>query len=154
MYRHASVVQTRSRVLRGGAVEALTRALAFEIAPKRVNVVSPGIIDTGMFDRFGDNRAEVLERMGHNYPMGRVGHADEVAGAIIHTMTNGYMTGATLDVDGGALLPDKGSGTAHSTRCAFSTSWSNSTPAGPVGGMMKPFSKTSGSLKIFLWSGP
>ena len=89
----------------GSAVEALTRALAFEIAPKRVNVVSPGIIDTGMFDRFGDNRAEVLEGMGQNYPMGRVGHADEVAGAIIHTMTNGYMTGATLDVDGGALLP-------------------------------------------------
>ncbi|PDH37163.1 MAG: short-chain dehydrogenase [OM182 bacterium MED-G24] len=89
----------------GSAVEALTRALAFELAPRRVNVVSPGIINTGMFDRFGDNRDQVLEGMGKNYPLGRVGHSDEVAGAIIHTMTNGYMTGATLDVDGGALLP-------------------------------------------------
>ena len=89
----------------GSAVEALTRALAFELAPRCVNVVSPGIINTGMFDRFGDNRDQVLEGMGKNYPLGRVGHSDEVAGAIIHTMTNGYMTGATLDVDGGALLP-------------------------------------------------
>lgn len=89
----------------GSAVEALTRALAFELAPRRVNVVSPGIINTGMFDRFGDNRDQVLEGMGKNYPLGRVGHSEEVAGAIIHTMTNGYMTGATLDVDGGALLP-------------------------------------------------
>ena len=89
----------------GSAVEALTRALAFELAPRRVNVVSPGMINTGMFDRFGDNRDQVLAGMGKNYPLGRVGHSDEVAGAIIHTMTNGYMTGATLDVDGGALLP-------------------------------------------------
>ncbi len=89
----------------GSAVEALTRALALELAPRRVNVVAPGIIDTGMFDRFGDNRAASLAQMGKNIPMGRVGQSEEVAGAIIHTMTNTYMTGATLDVDGGSLLP-------------------------------------------------
>jgi NAD(P)-dependent dehydrogenase (short-subunit alcohol dehydrogenase family) len=89
----------------GNAVEGLTRALALELAPRRVNVVAPGIIDTGMFDRFGDNKAAALEQMGKNVPLGRVGHADEVAGAIVQTMTNTYMTGATLDVDGGSLLP-------------------------------------------------
>lgn len=89
----------------GNAVEGLTRALALELAPKRVNVVAPGIIDTGMFDRFGDNKAAALEQMGKNVPLGRVGQADEVAGAIIHAMSNTYMTGATLDVDGGSLLP-------------------------------------------------
>ncbi|MEX0943295.1 MAG: SDR family oxidoreductase [Pseudomonadales bacterium] len=89
----------------GNAVEALTRALALELAPRRVNVVAPGIIDTEMFDRLGDNKAAALEQMGKNVPLGRVGQANEVAGAIVHAMTNTYMTGATLDVDGGSLLP-------------------------------------------------
>lgn len=89
----------------GNAVEGLTRALALELAPRRVNVVAPGIIDTGMFDRFGDNKTAALANMGKNLPLGRVGRADEVASAIIQTMVNTYMTGATLDVDGGSLLP-------------------------------------------------
>jgi len=89
----------------GAAVEALTRALALELAPRRVNVVAPGIIDTAMFDRFGDNKPAALEQIGKNVPLKRVGHADEVASAIIQTLTNTYMTGATLDVDGGSLLP-------------------------------------------------
>ncbi len=89
----------------GNAVEGLTRALALELAPRRVNVVAPGIIDTGMFDRFGDNKTAALEQMGKNVPLGRVGQADEVASAILHTMSNSYMTGTTLDVDGGSLLP-------------------------------------------------
>lgn len=89
----------------GNAVEALTRALALELAPRRVNVVAPGIIETGMFDRLGDNKTTALTQMGKNIPLGRVGQADEVAGAILHAMTNTYMTGTTLDVDGGSLLP-------------------------------------------------
>ena len=89
----------------GSAVEALGRALALELAPRRVNVVAPGIIDTAMFDRFAENKAAVLEQMGKNVPLGRVGRADEVASAIIHTMTNTYLNGTTVDVDGGSLLP-------------------------------------------------
>ncbi len=89
----------------GNAVEGLTRALALELAPRRVNVVAPGIIDTGMFDRFGDKKADALANMGKNVPLGRVGQPDEVAAAILAAMTNTYMTGATLDVDGGTLLP-------------------------------------------------
>ncbi|MDZ7684604.1 MAG: SDR family oxidoreductase [Gammaproteobacteria bacterium] len=89
----------------GNAVEGLTRALALELAPRRVNVVAPGIIDTGMFDRFGEKKEEILTGMGKNVPLGRVGQANEVASAIIAAMTNTYMTGATLDVDGGSLLP-------------------------------------------------
>lgn len=89
----------------GNAVEGLTRALALELAPRRVNVVAPGIIDTGMFDHFGDSKAEILANMGKNVPLGRVGQPAEVAAAILAAMTNSYMTGATLDVDGGTLLP-------------------------------------------------
>ncbi|MCZ6504204.1 MAG: SDR family oxidoreductase [Gammaproteobacteria bacterium] len=89
----------------GSAVEGLTRALALELAPKRVNAVAPGMIDTAMHDRFGDNKAEIFENMGKNIPLGRVGQASEVAEAILLLMTNPYVTGTTIDVDGGALLP-------------------------------------------------
>lgn len=89
----------------GSAVEGLTRALALEMAPRRVNVVAPGVIDTGMFDRFGDQKAAALENMGKNIPLGRVGQSEEVAAAILAAATNSYMTGSTLDVDGGTLLP-------------------------------------------------
>ena len=89
----------------GCAVEGLTRALALELKPRRVNVVAPGIIETGMFDHFGDNKAKALASIGKNIPLGRVGQANEIADAILLCMTNGFITGATIDVDGGALLP-------------------------------------------------
>jgi NAD(P)-dependent dehydrogenase (short-subunit alcohol dehydrogenase family) len=89
----------------GCAVEGLTRALALEIAPKRVNVVAPGLIETGMHDHFGENKAKVMASMGKNVLLGRVGQSEEVAEAILLCMSNSFMTGATIDVDGGALLP-------------------------------------------------
>ena len=89
----------------GNAVEGLTRALATELAPKRVNVVAPGIINTAMFDHFGEKKSAIMDNMGKNILLGRVGQADEVASAILLTMTNNYMTGVTIDVDGGQLLP-------------------------------------------------
>ena len=89
----------------GAAVEALTRALALELAPLRVNVVAPGLIDTAMFDHFGDNKSAVFDQMSKSIPLKRVGKAEEVAGAIIHTLCNTYLTGTTIDVDGGTLLP-------------------------------------------------
>lgn len=88
----------------GCAVEGLTRALALEVAPKRVNVVAPGLIETGMFAHLQE-KPEVLEAMGGNVPLGRLGQPEELASAILLTMTNRYMTGTTIDVDGGILLP-------------------------------------------------
>ena len=89
----------------GSAVEGLTRALALEAAPKRINAVAPGLISTGMFDSLGDSKNAALENMSKNIPLGRVGKAEEVAKAIIMIMQNTYMTGTTIDVDGGILLP-------------------------------------------------
>jgi NAD(P)-dependent dehydrogenase (short-subunit alcohol dehydrogenase family) len=86
----------------GCAVEGLTRALALELAPKRVNVVAPGLIATSMF---ANAKPEALEQMGRNITLGRVGQPEEVASAILLLMTNPYMTGSTIDVDGGVLLP-------------------------------------------------
>lgn len=88
----------------GNAVEGLTRALALELAPQRVNAVAPGIIESGMYDRLGDKKAEVLAGMGKNILLGRVGKSEECAEAILLLMNNQYMTGTTLDVDGGQLL--------------------------------------------------
>lgn len=89
----------------GAAVEALCRALALELAPLRVNVIAPGLIESGMQDHLGDRKQEVLAQMGKGVPLGRVGQADEVASAILLTLTNTYLTGVTIDVDGGVLLP-------------------------------------------------
>ncbi len=89
----------------GNAVEGLIRALALELAPIRVNVVAPGLIETGMFDGLGEKKSATLAKMGENILLKRPGQAEEVASAIILTMTNGYMTGSTIDVDGGQLLP-------------------------------------------------
>ena len=89
----------------GCAVEGFVRALTPELAPIRINGVAPGIIDTPMFDHFGEKKAATLDAIGANFPLGRVGQPEEVAEAILLCMSNTYMTGVVIDVDGGALLP-------------------------------------------------
>ena len=89
----------------GNAVEGFCRAVAVEIAPCRINCVSPGIIDTPMFPAEGDARAAFLAKATENYALARPGTADEVAMAIQFTIENDYVTGTTIDVDGGMLLP-------------------------------------------------
>ncbi len=89
----------------GCAVEGFIRALTPELAPIRINGVAPGIIDTPMFHHFGEKKAANLGAIGANPPLGRVGQPEEVAEAILLCMSNTYMTGVVIDVDGGALLP-------------------------------------------------
>ncbi len=88
----------------GGAVEALARALAPELAPKRINVVSPGAIDTGMVTLQGAERDALYTKMTENHLIPRVGTSDEVAEAVVFMVTNDFVTGTTIDVDGGLLL--------------------------------------------------
>ncbi len=89
----------------GNAVEGFTRAVAAEIAPRRINVVSPGVIDTPMFPVEGSARGEFLERATANTLLKRAGTPDEVASGILFVIENDFVTGTTVDVDGGALLP-------------------------------------------------
>ena len=89
----------------GNAVEGFVRAIAPEIAPRRINVVAPGIIDTPMFAAQGEAREQFLTNATRNMLIKRAGTADEVASAILLTLVNDYMTGTTIDVEGGALLP-------------------------------------------------
>jgi len=84
------------------AVEAITRALALELAPVRVNAVAPGMIDTPLVDRLlGDNKSELFARTAASLPAKRVGLPDDVAQAILLLMTNSFITGEILHVDGG-----------------------------------------------------
>ncbi|MFY0615075.1 MAG: SDR family oxidoreductase [Hyphomicrobiaceae bacterium] len=88
----------------GGAVEALTRAIAPEIAPRRINVVSPGSIDTPMVSLEGDARTDLYKKATADNLIPRAGTADEVAKGIVFVIENDFVTGTTVDVDGGWLL--------------------------------------------------
>lgn len=89
----------------GNAVEGFARAVAPELAPRRINVVSPGVIDTPMFPAQGEQRAKLFERATAGNLIKRAGDPDEVAMAIQFAIENDFVTGTTIDVDGGALLP-------------------------------------------------
>ena len=91
----------------GNAVEGFCRAVAPELAQRalRINVVSPGIIDTPMFTAQGEARDQFLTQATRNNLIPRPGTADEVAQGIMFVLKNDFVTGTTVDVDGGALLP-------------------------------------------------
>lgn len=88
----------------GGAVEALCRAVAKEIAPKRINVMSPGLIDTPMVPLEGEERQAHYDRLTSKNLIPRAGTPDECAQGIVFLIQNDFVTGTTLDVDGGILL--------------------------------------------------
>jgi NAD(P)-dependent dehydrogenase (short-subunit alcohol dehydrogenase family) len=88
-----------------GAVDFLARWLAVELAPTRVNAISPGVIDTGAWDSLGDDgKREYFEHIADGNPAGRIGTPEDIAGAVLFAMTNRFMTGMTLKVDGGEPL--------------------------------------------------
>jgi len=83
-------------------VEAMARALALELAPIRVNALAPGLIDTPLLDGLlGDVKRQVLEASAASVPVRRVGRPQDVAQAALLLMTNGFITGEVLHVDGG-----------------------------------------------------
>jgi NAD(P)-dependent dehydrogenase (short-subunit alcohol dehydrogenase family) len=87
------------------ALETLTRGLAYELAPLRVNCISPGTIDTPAWLHISaDARTALFERTRATLPLRRVGDAGDAAAAALMVMQNAFMTGVVLDVDGGAVL--------------------------------------------------
>lgn len=88
-----------------GALESLARALALELAPVRVNAVSPGVIDTPIRSAMPEAvRKEMLAKTAAALPVGRVGMAEDIARQIASFMTNGFATGSIVYLDGGALI--------------------------------------------------
>ena len=84
-----------------GALERMVPALARELAPCRVNAVSPGVIDT---EWWSDKPPALFEAESRKAPLARAGEADEVADAIAFLIGNRFITGIVLDVDGGLHL--------------------------------------------------
>ena len=88
-----------------GSIEALTRALAGELAPIRVNAVSPGVVRTNLWqDMSAPERERLYESVGNSLPVGRVGEASEIAQAYRFLMQEGFCTGQTVVLDGGTVL--------------------------------------------------
>jgi NAD(P)-dependent dehydrogenase (short-subunit alcohol dehydrogenase family) len=89
----------------GNAVEGFVRGVAPELAPRRINVVSPGAIVTEMASPDLDKNATMLAGATQGNVIPRAGQPEEVSSAILFLIRNEYVTGTTIDVDGGALLP-------------------------------------------------
>ena len=88
-----------------GALESLTRALALELAPVRVNCVSPGIIDTPIRAAMPEAaRRDMLAKAAAALPVGRVGVGEDIARQILAFMTVGFASGSIVYLDGGALV--------------------------------------------------
>jgi NAD(P)-dependent dehydrogenase (short-subunit alcohol dehydrogenase family) len=85
-----------------GAIHALVRALAVELAPTRVNALSPGWVDTPAWDRIaGADKQRRLAERARTLPVARVGVPDDLAHAAMFLLENPYTTGEVLHVDGG-----------------------------------------------------
>ena len=88
-----------------GALESLTRSLALELAPVRVNCVSPGIIDTPIRAAMPEAaRKDMLAKIAAGLPAGRVGLAEDIAHQIHAFMLNGFATGSIVYIDGGGVI--------------------------------------------------
>ena len=88
-----------------GAVEALVKPLAVELAPIRVNGVSPGLVDTPWWSTFPkDARAAYFSQAAQALPARRVATAEDIAEVVVMAATNPNLTGTIIEADGGARL--------------------------------------------------
>lgn len=87
------------------ALEAVAKILARELSPIRVNVISPGLTDTEAYQAMNSEaRHAMLERAAASLPAGRYGRAQDVAMGYLSVIDNPFITGAVIDIDGGALI--------------------------------------------------
>lgn len=88
-----------------GAMDALTRALAVELAPIRVNAVSPGIVKTDLWASIPESeRAAMYAHFAQQLPVGRVGEATDIAQTYLYLLRQSFGTGQIIVVDGGGVL--------------------------------------------------
>ncbi|MFL7034562.1 SDR family oxidoreductase [Vibrio sp. nBUS_14] len=87
------------------ALESVTKVLAKELSPMRVNAVSPGLTMTAAYKNMDDTaRSAMYDNAKSNLPSGKVGEASEIAMGYLFAINNPYVTGSIIDIDGGALL--------------------------------------------------
>ncbi|MGH3252648.1 MAG: SDR family oxidoreductase [Trebonia sp.] len=98
-------VGTMGVAITNAAADTLARSLALELAPIRVNAISPGVIDTGAWDAFGEQgKADYFAGVSARNPSGRIGTPQDIAQAVLLALTNTFLTGQTLHIDGGEPL--------------------------------------------------
>jgi NAD(P)-dependent dehydrogenase (short-subunit alcohol dehydrogenase family) len=86
-----------------GAVSFLASQLARELAPIRVNAISPGIIDSGVFDELGEQAKQgLLEGAAASTLVGRAGVNPDIAEAVVWLLGAEFISGETIHVEGGA----------------------------------------------------
>ncbi|MFJ3487329.1 SDR family oxidoreductase [Pseudomonas sp. NPDC090202] len=103
-----SVRPSKASVLQGAinaALEALSRGLALELSPVRVNTVSPGLIATPLWSKLSDDAPQAMyDSAAARLPAQVVGQPEDIANAIVYLASTPYATGSTLLVDGGASI--------------------------------------------------
>lgn len=88
-----------------GAIEAFARYLAIELSPIRVNVISPGLTDTPAYSGMpAEMRQAYFENLKNSLPAKKIGQSEDIANLALMMMTNTYLTGTIIDIDGGAML--------------------------------------------------
>ena len=98
-------VGTMGVAITNAAADTLARSLALELAPLRVNAISPGVIDTGAWDALGERgKANYFAKVTAANPARRIGTPEDIAAAVMFALTNTFLTGQTLHVDGGEPL--------------------------------------------------
>ena len=98
-------VGTLAVAITNAAADTLARSLALELAPIRVNAISPGVIDTGAWDAFGEQgKADYFADVSARNPARRIGTPDDIARGVLFALTSTFLTGQTLHIDGGEPL--------------------------------------------------
>jgi NAD(P)-dependent dehydrogenase (short-subunit alcohol dehydrogenase family) len=89
-----------------GGLESMVRAFALELAPVRVNAVSPGWVDTPIWDELATPEAKQarLSELAARLPAGRIGTPADIANAISYLIGDDFVTGTVLHAEGGQLL--------------------------------------------------
>jgi NAD(P)-dependent dehydrogenase (short-subunit alcohol dehydrogenase family) len=85
-----------------GALDAVVPTLALELAPTRVNAISPGTLRTTYWTGVPDEQLEqIFDRTAKALPAGRVGTVDDIANAVLFLVSTSFVTGSVLAIDGG-----------------------------------------------------
>jgi NAD(P)-dependent dehydrogenase (short-subunit alcohol dehydrogenase family) len=86
-------------------MEGFTRAMAVELAPIRVNVVMPGVVETNLWDGMPkEDRQKFYLSVGNSLPVKRVGQPEDIGQTFVFLMKQSFATGQTFIIDGGTVL--------------------------------------------------
>jgi NAD(P)-dependent dehydrogenase (short-subunit alcohol dehydrogenase family) len=100
-----TVAGTFVKTAMNAALEATAKVLAHELAPVRVNVVSPGLTQTEAYAGMaGDARNAMFDRAAATLPAGRFGRPEDIAQGYLLAIDNPFVTGSIIDIEGGALI--------------------------------------------------